>query len=113
MAPHDTLELLVAPVAQEHRANHPLAVDQVARRPAGLGPGEGVAAAVLGARGVLGEEAVENLGILVREMEHDEPPAEESPRVIVERLLAAGDAWARGRPADGDVTFVVLKVREP
>jgi serine phosphatase RsbU (regulator of sigma subunit) len=34
-----------------------------------------------------------------------------SPRQIIERLAAAGEAWAKGRLQDDDITFVVLKLR--
>lgn len=34
-----------------------------------------------------------------------------SAQAIIERLLADADAWAKGRPLDDDVTFVVVKVR--
>ncbi len=34
-----------------------------------------------------------------------------SPKTIIERLVADGDAWAKGQPALDDMTFVVLKMR--
>ncbi len=37
--------------------------------------------------------------------------AEFSAQSIIERLLADADNWAKGRPLDDDVTFVVVKVR--
>lgn len=38
--------------------------------------------------------------------------ASTSPRAIIEGLVAEGDAWANGHPAQDDMTFVVLKMRE-
>ena len=37
--------------------------------------------------------------------------AEKSPDEICQHLARGGDEWARGRPQDDDVTFVVLKVK--
>ncbi len=37
--------------------------------------------------------------------------ASTEPQVIIDRLVADGEAWASGRPAADDTTFVVLKVR--
>jgi serine phosphatase RsbU (regulator of sigma subunit) len=37
--------------------------------------------------------------------------AEQSPDEICQHLARGGDEWARGRPQDDDVTFVVLKVK--
>lgn len=37
--------------------------------------------------------------------------AESSAQAIIERMLADADDWAKGRPLDDDVTFVVVKVR--
>lgn len=37
--------------------------------------------------------------------------ATSSPLEIIERLAAAGEAWANGRPQDDDITFVVLKLK--
>jgi serine phosphatase RsbU (regulator of sigma subunit) len=34
-----------------------------------------------------------------------------SPSEIIERLVAAGEAWAEGRPQDDDITFVALKIK--
>jgi serine phosphatase RsbU (regulator of sigma subunit) len=34
-----------------------------------------------------------------------------SPSEIIERLVAAGEAWSEGRPQDDDITFVALKVK--
>ncbi|MGH9755353.1 MAG: SpoIIE family protein phosphatase [Blastocatellia bacterium] len=34
-----------------------------------------------------------------------------APREIIERLVAAGETWAEGRPQDDDITFVALKVK--
>jgi serine phosphatase RsbU (regulator of sigma subunit) len=33
------------------------------------------------------------------------------PREIIDRLVLAGEEWAGGRTLEGDVTFVVLKVK--
>lgn len=36
---------------------------------------------------------------------------DESPEAIIEHLRESGEEWAKGRPQDDDVTFVVMKVR--
>jgi hypothetical protein len=33
-----------------------------------------------------------------------------APRAVIDHLVRVGDAWAQGRPADDDVTFVVLRL---
>ena len=33
------------------------------------------------------------------------------PQAIIDRLVADGEAWASGKPAEDDMTFVVLKIR--
>ena len=35
-----------------------------------------------------------------------------APQTIIDRLVADGDAWAGGKPAADDTTFVVLKMRD-
>ncbi len=37
--------------------------------------------------------------------------AQLSPKQIIEHLVCAGEAWAKGNPHNDDMTFVVLKVR--
>ncbi len=34
-----------------------------------------------------------------------------APQTIIDRLVADGEAWAGGKPAEDDMTFVVLKMR--
>ncbi len=34
-----------------------------------------------------------------------------APQILIDRLVAAGEAWAGGKPPEDDMTFVVLKVR--
>ena len=37
--------------------------------------------------------------------------AGDAPQTVIDRLVAAGEAWADGKPAEDDMTFVVLKMR--
>jgi sigma-B regulation protein RsbU (phosphoserine phosphatase) len=46
-----------------------------------------------------------------RTMETLARAAARSPSEIIECLADAGESWAKGRPQDDDVTFVVLKVK--
>ncbi len=41
-----------------------------------------------------------------------EEVAHQSPQEIIHHFVRTGEAWAGVRPADDDVTFVVLKVRD-
>ena len=36
-----------------------------------------------------------------------------SPQEIINRFVKVGEDWAGTRPPDDDVTFVVLKIRNP
>ena len=41
-----------------------------------------------------------------------EKTAQNSPQAIIEHFVKTGEAWARTRPPDDDVTFVVLKFKD-
>jgi serine phosphatase RsbU (regulator of sigma subunit) len=34
-----------------------------------------------------------------------------SPNIIIEKLVEAGDSWMNGRVQDDDITFVVIKIK--
>jgi serine phosphatase RsbU (regulator of sigma subunit) len=36
---------------------------------------------------------------------------ENSPNIIIEKLVKAGDEWMNGRPQDDDISFVVIRVK--
>jgi serine phosphatase RsbU (regulator of sigma subunit) len=51
---------------------------------------------------MLGEEQVK---VIFEEI------AANSPEEIIEHLKRAGEAWAKGRDQEDDVTFIVIKIK--
>ena len=46
-----------------------------------------------------------------RVKDHFNTILEDSPNVIIQKLVAAGDEWMKGRSQDDDITIVVIRVK--